>query len=175
MGEKLKTCAFNSIARMALADVASVMHIQLLLVAVQRRGSIDPYLFFCETCQRCMSASRRVRRLELWKQLFSPGHSTGAFVWRSVAAPLLGQDQMRLEPSPSSSSSSSSSSKMIGVDGCCEARIVRLQAQICAALVRCLRPGGADLNSADQDPVGGSVLAQGAGRAVKKRCPERLA
>jgi hypothetical protein len=34
----------------------------------------------------------------------------------------------------------------VGVDRGVEARIVQLEAQILAALVRALRPGGADLN-----------------------------
>ena len=50
----------------------------------------------------------------------------------------------------------------VGVDRGVEARIVELEAQIVAALVGALGPGGADLGAADQDPVAGSVLAGGA-------------
>lgn len=50
----------------------------------------------------------------------------------------------------------------VGVDGLGEARIVQLEAQIIAVLVRALGPGGADFGAADEDPVGGGVLAIGA-------------
>ncbi|KAG5731148.1 hypothetical protein E4T56_gene15341, partial [Termitomyces sp. T112] len=51
----------------------------------------------------------------------------------------------------------------VGVDGGVEARIVELEAQIVAALVGALGPGGADFRAADQNPVAGGVLAGGAG------------
>ena len=49
----------------------------------------------------------------------------------------------------------------VGIDRGGKARIVQLQAQVFAALVRFLRPGGADLGAADKNPVGGGVLARG--------------
>ena len=48
------------------------------------------------------------------------------------------------------------------LDGSVEARIVQLEAQVVAALVGALGPGGADLNSADQHAVAGGVVAGGA-------------
>lgn len=50
----------------------------------------------------------------------------------------------------------------VGVDRSVEARIVELEAQIIAALVGALGPGGADLGATDQDPMAGGVLAGGA-------------
>lgn len=51
----------------------------------------------------------------------------------------------------------------VGVDRCGKARIIQLQAQVFAALVRFLRTGAADLGVADQNPVEGRVHA---------RCPQ---
>src|SRR3546814_10620632 len=51
----------------------------------------------------------------------------------------------------------------VGVDRSVEARVVQLEAEIIAALVGALGPGGADLGAADEDAVAGSVLAGGAG------------
>ena len=47
----------------------------------------------------------------------------------------------------------------VGVDRSGEARIVELEAEIVAALVRLLGPGGSDFGAADQDAVAGCVLA----------------
>src|SRR5215467_7759782 len=47
----------------------------------------------------------------------------------------------------------------VGVDRRGEARIVELDRQVIAALVRALRPGGADLGAADKDPVAWRVVA----------------
>ncbi|CAH1658317.1 hypothetical protein CHELA40_30287 [Chelatococcus asaccharovorans] len=47
----------------------------------------------------------------------------------------------------------------VGVDRSGEARIVELEAQIVAAFVGLLGPGGADFYAADEDPVTGSVFA----------------
>src|SRR3546814_14174374 len=46
----------------------------------------------------------------------------------------------------------------VGVDRGGEARIVKLEAQIVAALVRLLGPGGADLGPANHHPVRGGVV-----------------
>ena len=51
----------------------------------------------------------------------------------------------------------------VGVDRGGEARIVELEPEIGAALVRSLGPGGPDLGAADEDPVGGSVFGGAAG------------
>ena len=46
----------------------------------------------------------------------------------------------------------------VGEDRGGEARVVELEAQIVATFVRALGPGGADLGTADEDAVAGSVL-----------------
>src|SRR3546814_2711682 len=51
----------------------------------------------------------------------------------------------------------------VGVDRGGEARIVKLEAQIVAALVRLLGPGGADLGPANHHPVRGGVVVGAAG------------
>lgn len=51
----------------------------------------------------------------------------------------------------------------IGEDRSGEARIVQLEAEIVAALVGALGPGGADLNPADIDAVAGAVLTGAVG------------
>src|SRR3546814_18640786 len=51
----------------------------------------------------------------------------------------------------------------VGVDRGGEARIVKLEAQIVAALVRLLGPGGADLVPANHHPVRGGVVVGAAG------------
>ena len=51
----------------------------------------------------------------------------------------------------------------VGVDRGGEARIVELEAQIVAALIGLLGPGGADLCAAHEDAVAGGVLAGGPG------------
>src|SRR5690606_5307545 len=51
----------------------------------------------------------------------------------------------------------------VGVDRGGEARIVELEAQIVAALIGLLGPGGANLCAADEDAVAGGVLAGGPG------------
>src|SRR3546814_208602 len=51
----------------------------------------------------------------------------------------------------------------VGVDRGGEARIVKLEAQIVAALVRLLGPGGADLGPANHPPVRGGVVVGAAG------------
>ena len=51
----------------------------------------------------------------------------------------------------------------VGVDRGGEARIVELEAQVIAALVGALGPGGADLDAADEDAVAGGVLAGAVG------------
>ena len=48
----------------------------------------------------------------------------------------------------------------VGVDRSGETRIVELEAQIVAALIRALGPGGADLDSADEDAVAGCVVVR---------------
>src|SRR5690606_16373183 len=52
--------------------------------------------------------------------------------------------------------------KEVGVDRGVEARVVQLEAQILAALVRALGPGGTDLGAADQNPVARGVVTSGA-------------
>src|SRR5713101_6886105 len=47
----------------------------------------------------------------------------------------------------------------VGVDRRVEARIVEFDREVIAALVGALRPGGADLGSADKDPVARRVVA----------------
>lgn len=51
----------------------------------------------------------------------------------------------------------------VGEDRSGEARIVKLEAQVVAALVGALGPAGTDLNSATVDSVAGAVLARAAG------------
>src|SRR5712692_10316289 len=51
----------------------------------------------------------------------------------------------------------------VGVDRRVEARIVELDREVIAALVGALRPGGADLRAADEDPVAWSVVAHPVG------------
>src|SRR5258707_4920100 len=51
----------------------------------------------------------------------------------------------------------------VGVDRRGEARIVELDREVVAALVRALRPRGADLGTADKDPVAWRVVARPAG------------
>ena len=85
-----------------------------------------------------------------------PGLSTGAFACaRSVSAAGVGAgpDEAR--------ALTVFVIEEVGVDRGGKARIVQLQAQVLAALVRFLRPGGADLGAADQNPVGGRVLTRG--------------
>ena len=50
----------------------------------------------------------------------------------------------------------------VSVDGGVETRIVELEAQIVAALIGALGPGGADLGAANQHAVAGGVFAGGA-------------
>src|SRR5712692_2501232 len=51
----------------------------------------------------------------------------------------------------------------VGVDRRGEARIVELDREVIAALVGALRPGGADLRSADEDPVAWCIVAHPVG------------
>ena len=48
--------------------------------------------------------------------------------------------------------------EQVGVDGRTEARVVELEGEIVAALLRLLRPGGPDLSTPDEDPVAGDIV-----------------
>src|ERR1700722_6977925 len=47
----------------------------------------------------------------------------------------------------------------VGEDGSVEAWVIELDGEVVAALVGALGPGGPDLGTADEDPVGGRVVA----------------
>src|SRR5690625_5069652 len=96
-------------------------------------------------------ANRSFRR-----QWEGPGLATGAIVPVSVAAATVGTGPDKRE------GLAVFLVEEVGVDRGVEARIVQLEAQIVAALVRALGAGGADLGAADQDPVAGGVVAGGA-------------
>jgi hypothetical protein len=48
--------------------------------------------------------------------------------------------------------------EQVGEDGRGEARVVELEGEIVAALLRLLRPGSPDLSTPDEDPVAGDIV-----------------
>ena len=98
---------------------------------------------------RSQSAFRPLRE---WRSDFNrlprplaPVFRPGPLLWRSVAAAVAGArpDQ--------AVAFAVLVGEEVGVDRCCEARVVQLQAQIRPALVRLLAPGGAYLGAAWQN------------------------